>query len=230
MNFTHKWWRHHPPQGFSQRRCDVLFSPLREEFRVRMPRGQQTHMSYRSDHLAVGLHFEIHAMDLVVTMLHTWRCVMKVSDVMSEPVLTCRPDTTLSAAARLMREADYGTLPVVDAEGQLVGIITDRDICLEIALSNRNANRIAVHEAMTKKVLITLAGDDLHSALGTMKRARVRRLPVLNADGRLNGMLSIEDVVVKGLETGGVSTDEIVLALRTMYERRPAEIVSTTDF
>jgi CBS domain-containing protein len=147
---------------------------------------------------------------------------MKVRDIMTEPPLTCRPETSLAIAAHLMREADYGTLPVIDAHGRLVGIITDRDICLAFAQSTRNALNIAVHEAMTRKVFSVLADDDVHTALATMKGARVRRLPVRDEFGRLRGMLSIEDVVMRGLERGGLAADEIIAALRTMYLRVPA--------
>jgi CBS domain-containing protein len=149
---------------------------------------------------------------------------MTIQDIMSEPVVTTAPQMTLSAAARLMRDADYGTLPVIDAEGRLIGILTDRDVCLAIAGSARNAGHIAVHEVMTRKLRTVMATDTIHTALATMKTARVRRLPVLDSSGRLKGILSIEDVVVRGLESGGVGTDEIVMALRTMYERRPVAV------
>jgi CBS domain-containing protein len=128
---------------------------------------------------------------------------------------------TLSAAARVMRDADYGTLPVVDGQRHLIGILTDRDVCLAIAASARNAAHIAVHEVMTPKPVTVRVTDTIHTALSTMKHARVRRLPVLDGGGELKGLLSIEDVVVRGLESGGAGTDEIVLALRSMYERRP---------
>ena len=149
---------------------------------------------------------------------------MKVNEIMSEPVVTCTLDTTLSAAARLMRDADYGTLPVIDAQGRVAGIITDRDVCLAVASSARNPFHIAVHEVMTRKLVTVQTTDTVHTALATMKGARVRRLPVLDTFGHLKGILSIEDVVVRGLETGGIGTDEIVMALRTMYERRPVVI------
>lgn len=146
---------------------------------------------------------------------------MNVREIMSDPVMTCAPETTLAAAARSMRNADYGTLPVVDAAGHLVGIVTDRDICLAFADSGRNASHIGVHEIMTRKLVTAREADSLHQALATMKRARVRRLPVLDQAECVTGILSIEDVVVRGLETGGVGIDEIVMALRAMYERRP---------
>ena len=146
---------------------------------------------------------------------------MTVQEIMSEPVATCTPQMTLRAAARAMRDADYGTLPVVDGQGHLIGILTDRDVCLEIAASARNAGHIAVHEVMTREPVTVRVTDTIHTALSTMTHARVRRLPVLDVTGELKGLLSIEDVVVRGLESGGVGTDEIVMALRTMYERRP---------
>jgi len=149
---------------------------------------------------------------------------MTIQNIMSAPVVTCTPDMTLRAAARLMREADYGTLPVIDAEGRLAGIITDRDICLAIAASARNAAHIAVHEVMTRKLVTSTTTDSIHSALAAMKGARVRRLPVVDQFGHLAGILSIEDVVLRGLEASAVGTDEIVMALRTMYERRPIAV------
>jgi len=149
---------------------------------------------------------------------------MKVREIMTEPPLTCTPETSLAIAARQMGEANYGTLPVVDVHGRLVGIITDRDICLAVARTNRNALNVAVHEVMTPNVFSTLVDDDVHAALTMMKDARVRRLPVRDESGRLKGMVSIEDLVVRGLERDGINTQEIVAALRAIYSRLPAAI------
>ena len=155
---------------------------------------------------------------------------MKVREIMTEPLLTCTPETSLAVAARQMGEANYGTLPVVDVHRQLIGIITDRDICLALARTNRNALNVAVHEVMTRRVFSALVDDEVHAALTMMKDARVRRLPVRDESGRLKGMLSIEDLVVRGLERDGINTDEIVAALRAMYSRVPAALdTSITD-
>jgi CBS domain-containing protein len=143
---------------------------------------------------------------------------------MTEPVLTCTPQTSLAVAAGLMREADYGTLAVIDAAGGLVGIITDRDVCLALAGTRRSAVNIAVREAMTPHVFSAIVDDEVRAALAVMKRHRVRRLPVRDASGRLKGMLSIEDVVLRGLEGGGIETSELVEALRAMYVRVPAAL------
>jgi CBS-domain-containing membrane protein len=123
-----------------------------------------------------------------------------------------------------MREADYGTLPVIDATGRLVGIITDRDVCLALAGTGRNAVNIAVREVMTPKVVSALLDDDVRRALAMMKNHRVRRLPVRDGVGCLRGMLSIEDLVVRGLTGGGVDANEIVDALRAMYVRLPVAV------
>jgi IMP dehydrogenase len=154
---------------------------------------------------------------------------MKVREIMTEPPLTCTPETSLAVAARLMGEADYGTLPVVDSHGQLAGIITDRDICLALAGTNRNALHVAVREVMTSKVFAAMLDDDVKGALATMKSARVRRLPVRDEFGRLKGMLSIEDVVIRGLERDGIPAGEIVAALRAMYVRLPAPVESNDE-
>jgi CBS domain-containing protein len=146
---------------------------------------------------------------------------MKVREVMTEPLLTCTPETSLAVAARMMGEANYGTLPVLDSHRRLVGIITDRDICLAVARTNRNALNVTVREVMTRNVFSARVDDDLQAALTTMKNACVRRLPVSDDSGRLKGMLSIEDLVMRGLDRGGIDTDEIVKALRAMYARVP---------
>jgi CBS domain-containing protein len=149
---------------------------------------------------------------------------MKVREIMTDPPLTCTEGTSVAVAARLMGEADYGTLPVVDAQGAIVGIVTDRDICLALARTNRNALNIFVREVMTKKIVSAFADEDVHVALGAMRNARVRRMPVRDAQGRLAGMLSIEDVVVRGLEGDGVNPGELIAALRAMYVRTPAAV------
>jgi CBS domain-containing protein len=138
---------------------------------------------------------------------------MKVAEIMSVPVVTSTPETSLAQAARLMQSADVGILPVVDSDGGVVGIITDRDICLAIAASNRSPRAIAVHEVMAKYPVVAREDDELSAALSAMRHGRVRRLPVLDRAARLTGMLSLDDIV---------SADEIVNALRDMYERRPA--------
>jgi CBS domain-containing protein len=155
---------------------------------------------------------------------------MTVRDIMTTPALTCHPETSLAVAARLMRDEDYGTLPVTDRTGRLAGIITDRDICLMLAGTNRNALNIAVNEAMTANVISIAADESAQAALMAMKNARVRRLPVRNAMGHLAGIVSLEDIVLRGIELGGVDAADIVSTLRTLYVRVPVEVRVENEF
>lgn len=149
---------------------------------------------------------------------------MKVRDIMSEPAQTSTPETWIAQAARVMRSADCGILPVVDSDGHIEGVITDRDICLAIAASNRSPRAIAVHEVMTHKAIVAHVDDDVTTALAEMKRAHIRRLPVLDANARVVGLLSLEDIVLRGLQTGAVGTPAIIDTLRALYERLPAPV------
>jgi CBS domain-containing protein len=130
---------------------------------------------------------------------------MKVRDIMTTNVVSCRKDTDLATAARLMLDNRCGTMPVVDEQSRVAGIITDRDIAMAAATRQRNAAHIAVHEAMSGHVKTCLADDDIGAALHVMEERRVRRLPVLDGNGHLAGILSIDDIVLRGLDWPGGS-------------------------
>jgi CBS domain-containing protein len=149
---------------------------------------------------------------------------MKVRHIMTANVVSCRKDTDLATAARLMLDHRFGTLPVVDEHGRVAGIITDRDIAMAAATRQRNAAHIAVHEAMSGHVKACLADDDIGAALNVMVEWRVRRLPVLDGNGYLAGILSIDDIVLRGLDgTGGMPTTAFVEAMRRLCARPPIE-------
>jgi CBS domain-containing protein len=118
-----------------------------------------------------------------------------------------------------MAGSKCGILPVVDTRGKLAGVITDRDICLAMSRTNRNAISISVREVMTRKVSSVQLGDDVRRALALMRTARVRRVPVLDPAGHLEGVLSIDDVIDRGAH-GDIRADEIVETLRDVYVRR----------
>lgn len=140
---------------------------------------------------------------------------MKVGDIMTHNVVSCRLDADIATAARLMLEGRFGTLPVIDTHGMLAGIITDRDIAIAAATRQRNASHIGVHEAMSQKVWSCYAADEVDAALKQMEAARVRRLPVLDASSHLAGILSIDDIIQRALDgPGGISSVQLVKALR----------------
>ena len=150
---------------------------------------------------------------------------MKVRDVMTGGVKSCGPDTNLAAAAMIMWENDCGAVPVVDGAGKVVGMITDRDICMAAATKNREASRIAVVEVITGNVFSCRPEDDLSVALKMMRNEQVRRLPVVNGDGELCGVLSVNDVLLRAEVAGGKKTQELSYAeavdtLKSICEHR----------
>jgi CBS domain-containing protein len=121
---------------------------------------------------------------------------MRVDEIMRSEARTASPSTTLAAAGRLMAEVDCGVLPVVEQGGRVVGVVTDRDLCLTLARLDRKPSEVPVAQAMSREVHACAVGDDLRRALATMATFRVRRLPVLGADGMLRGILSLDDVAL----------------------------------
>jgi CBS domain-containing protein len=119
---------------------------------------------------------------------------MHVQDVMVSPARSCPPDAPIVEAARTMWDNHCGALPVLDDKGEPIGIITDRDICMALARKNRFPARITVREVMTPYPFICQPQDALEEALTLMAENRVRRLPVVNAEGHLVGIVSISDV------------------------------------
>ena len=125
---------------------------------------------------------------------------MKVKDVMTAGAKTCMPETSLAEAASLMWENDCGALPVVSVDDKVVGMVTDRDICFGVTTKNRSPFEIAVAEVITGQVFACDPEEDIHEALKTMRRERVRRLPAVGADGTLRGIVSMNDVVIRAQE------------------------------
>jgi CBS domain-containing protein len=152
------------------------------------------------------------------------RLAMRIRDIMTRDVVSCAKDLNIAAAARLMLDGRFGTLPIVDENGKLIGIVTDRDIAMAAAMLDRNASQIFVHEAMTEQVRSCFADDDIRGALKQMEEARVRRLPVIDGAGHLVGILSVDDIVRRALDRrGGVSSAVFVNVIAAICSRPPIE-------
>jgi CBS domain-containing protein len=121
---------------------------------------------------------------------------MKVKDIMTTDVAACRPESNLAEVAAQMFHRDCGCLPVVGADGHVAGVITDRDMAIALATRNRTADRIEVREVMTGHAFACAPDDTIKAALETMRRRRVRRLPVVDDQGLLKGILSLNDIVL----------------------------------
>ncbi|MBI4401553.1 MAG: CBS domain-containing protein [Nitrospirae bacterium] len=134
---------------------------------------------------------------------------MKVKEIMTSPVQYCGPDTNLAAAAMMMWDSDCGILPVVNHEGKVIGMITDRDICMAAATKHRIASDITVWETISGKVHTCSPDDDMRTVLKTMAVQKVRRLPVVDEDGTLRGILAINDIVLEAEEAKGKKMPDI---------------------
>ncbi len=152
---------------------------------------------------------------------------MNVRALMNPKVQYAGTDATLADVARIMAKNDCGVVPVLNAGNRVVGIITDRDICLGLARLARPASEIAVTEVMSKRVYACGPEEDVRAALETMRNRRVRRLPVLDSRGKLVGILSMDDVVLHAETTRARKKDELdygqtIDTLKAIY-RRPAQ-------
>jgi CBS domain-containing protein len=135
---------------------------------------------------------------------------------MSREVITCSPDTDLARVGWLMWEGNCGALPVV-LEGEVVGMITDRDLAMAAAMKPRPCVELRVSEAMSLGDVALVRPDaTVEEALDVMCRGRVRRLPVVDPEGRLAGILSISDI----LRHSAGSSDRRLRALRHLSEPR----------
>jgi CBS domain-containing protein len=120
---------------------------------------------------------------------------MLVESLMTRDVESARPESTLADAAGVMWRRDCGVVPVVDEDGGVVGVITDRDICMALSTRGRPAAEVRVSEVMARGVQTCTPVDDVREALEAMGRRQVRRLPVVDSRGHLVGLLSINDII-----------------------------------
>lgn len=119
---------------------------------------------------------------------------MNVGEVMTRTVRTCLVTDSLNEAARVMWETDCGAVPVVDGSGKVVAMVTDRDICIAAYTRGRPLWRIPISTTVSNRLVSARPEDSLHRAEQLMRDAQVRRLPVIDDEGRPVGILSITDL------------------------------------
>ncbi|MHC4938974.1 MAG: CBS domain-containing protein [Planctomycetota bacterium] len=119
---------------------------------------------------------------------------MKVKKVMQEEVASCSLDSPITEAARIMWEHDCGFVPVVE-EGKLAGLVTDRDIAIAGLMTGLPLGLVRVREVMTDEVASCDPDDELTEAHAIMRENQVRRLPVVDEEFHLVGVLSLNDLV-----------------------------------
>lgn len=157
---------------------------------------------------------------------------MKVRELMREVPRYTTAGESLASAGRTMAEAGVGVLPVVDQEHRVVAVLTDRDICCVLAKANRRPSELRVEEAASSPPWVCEPGDDLETALGTMRLHGIRRLPVVDALDRLEGLLSLDEVVLAAKArthgAGEESMNAALLATMKAIVRPQAALIEVT--
>lgn len=149
---------------------------------------------------------------------------MLVKEIMKKEIGTCRSTEDLACASRVMQTYDCGFVPVVDSTGKVAGVVTDRDICLAIGPNRqRTPSHIPLSERMSHPVYSCLPGENVKVALATMANHHVRRLPVIDGEGHLQGVLSLDDIARVPYRRGTPTAEDIVFALKAALPPRAIE-------
>ena len=125
---------------------------------------------------------------------------MKLKDIMAQNVETVSPDLALKECAVKMKRRNVGVLPVVEGK-KPIGVITDRDITLRAVAEGADVNKMKVREVMTREPYFVYEDQTINEACELMEKNKIRRLIVLNREGALAGVLTLNDVTVKAKET-----------------------------
>jgi len=123
----------------------------------------------------------------------------KCNEVMTKNPVCCVPNDSAAQAAQLMKSEDVGSIPVIENEQtqKLVGIVTDRDLALKVVAEGRDPKTTKVDAVMTHNVVTCRADDDLQKALDAMANHQLRRIPVVNNDNKIVGIIAQADVATR---------------------------------
>jgi CBS domain-containing protein len=123
----------------------------------------------------------------------------KCDEVMTKKPVCCRPDDMVVKVAQLMQRENIGSIPVIENEltQKLVGIVTDRDLALKIVAKGRDAKSTKVEAVMTRQIVTCRAGDDLQMALDAMAEHQLRRIPIVDTNDKIVGIIAQADVATR---------------------------------
>jgi CBS domain-containing protein len=155
---------------------------------------------------------------------------MNASELMTTAVQSCRADDTLQRAVQIMWDHDCGVVPVVDGENRVIGMITDRDVAVAAYTQGHALWQIPVSTAMAKHVHGVSETDSLEMVEDLMRRVRVRRVPVLDWQGKLKGLVSLNDLArqvqrTASRKTDGLRPDSIAQTLAAVCEPHAKPLV-----
>jgi CBS domain-containing protein len=158
---------------------------------------------------------------------------MKVFQIMTRRVFTCRPDDNLATAAGVLWDNDVGCAPVVERDGRVVGMITDRDICMAAYTRGRRLEEIDVGGVISRQLHVCAPDQSLAEAEEIMRLQRIRRTPVVDGEGHLLGILSLNDLAREAVQQkrrrdGETLHEEVTATLAAVSQPRPGKAPSAT--
>lgn len=146
---------------------------------------------------------------------------MQVREIMNTAVRSCSPDTTVAEAGVEMFRGDCGVLPITDDTKKIIGMVTDRDITVALCTRGKRADELTVQEITSNSPVTCRVEDDLRTALRRMADAQIRRIPVVSSGGRLEGLLSINDIILQAKVRGnGLSYADVMETLKAICSHR----------
>lgn len=150
---------------------------------------------------------------------------MRVEQLMSKQVVSCSAEDSLARAAQLMWENDCGCLPVCAGDGANIvkGVITDRDICMSALFQGQPLSALHVADAMSRQAQVCGPSDSPAEVERMMREARIRRLPVVNAQGSLLGIITLADLAREAeressLPSRAITGNEIGMTLASICQ------------
>jgi CBS domain-containing protein len=141
---------------------------------------------------------------------------MDIKDVMTTNPSYCVPRDSSTRAARIMQEKNVGIVPIIesDVDHKLIGVVTDRDLCLAVVAQNVQPDSVTVKQCMTTNIVTVRPDENVEKALALMSENQVRRIPVVNKEGVLEGMVATGDI----LQRTDVSSDKTQDAFKKISE------------
>lgn len=151
---------------------------------------------------------------------------MTVQSIMTSKPAACNLQSNLAEAARIMWETDCGIVPITDG-GKVIGVVTDRDICIAASTKNRPPSEIVVGDLPRGEVIVCRQDDDVQAALSLMRERRIRRLPVIGPGDQLAGVLAMNDLVLAAGEETDLLPGEVFDAMKTICSHRAQQLLRT---
>lgn len=152
---------------------------------------------------------------------------MKVKDIIHRSPLSVHRHQTLSQAAEIMWDYDLGAVPIVDEDNRVVGMITDRDIAMAALMQSRPLSEIVVESAMSKNLYCCELNEEVYNALALMQQHQIRRMPVLDGNKKLVGVLSLNDMARAYAKSGKkeIKAEAIADTLAAISRHRHGHVV-----